>query len=214
MISRLLVASCVVGALILGGPVRAQEATPASTPIPYPSLGVETGVWNGGQAAFWDLDIIDSYRLFGAPERAKGYKPDQPIVFSHQIHVQQNKMECQFCHWNVAKSSYAAIPEVETCMGCHRFVDGRSDRGKEDIKTLREHYEKNEPIPWVKVHVMPDHVRFNHKRHVKAGIGCHECHGQVPEMVEGQRVTSMKMGWCIDCHREKGTSIDCWTCHK
>jgi hypothetical protein len=24
----------------------------------------------------------------------------------------------------------------------------------------------------------------------------------------------MKMGWCLDCHRQRGASIDCWTCHK
>jgi hypothetical protein len=23
----------------------------------------------------------------------------------------------------------------------------------------------------------------------------------------------MKMGWCISCHRERGASIDCLTCH-
>ena len=70
------------------------------------------------------------------------------------------------------------------------------------------------PIEWNKVHVMPDHVRFNHKRHVTAGVSCQECHGQIPEMEKVERVSSMKMGWCISCHRERGTSIDCWTCHK
>jgi hypothetical protein len=61
--------------------------------------------------------------------------------------------------------------------------------------------------------VFPDHAKFNHKRHVKAGVACQECHGQVPEMEVVERVSSMKMGWCIDCHRQRGTSIDCLVCH-
>lgn len=180
----------------------------------YPKLGVRAGVWNDGQAALWDLNIIDHFHYFGPPERARGYQPDQPINFSHVTHVQKNQMECQFCHWNVAKSSYAAIPEVETCMGCHNLILGVTDEQKAEIAKIKEYWEKGEAIPWEKVHVMPDHVRFNHKRHVKAGVGCQECHGQIPEMEKVERVSSMKMGWCLDCHREKGTSIDCYVCHK
>ena len=203
------------------------EAVGAGDPN-YSKVGAYKGVWYDGQAAFWDFNFLDHFRIFGADERAKGYQPKQPINFSHVIHVQQLKMECQFCHWNVAKASYAAIPEVETCMGCHKMVtlaDGMDDKGQPkpkagresgfyEIQKIKKYYEDKQPIPWSKVHVMPDHVRFNHKRHVKAGIGCQECHGQVPEMPVVHRVSSMKMGWCIDCHREKGTSIDCLVCHK
>ena len=74
-------------------------------------------------------------------------------------------------------------------------------------------YDNGEPVPWEKVHVMPDYVKFNHKRHVKAGVACQECHGQVPQMEVVERQSSMKMGWCLDCHRERGASIDCGVCH-
>lgn len=196
-------------------PVDAQDA-PAPTPTPvveldqYTGVDVRAGVWNDGQAALWDLNIIDFFRLFGAESRARGYRPEQPINFSHVVHVQKNKMDCQYCHWSVSKAAYAAIPEVESCMGCHKIVKTDSP----EIKKLKEYYDKGQPVPWVKVHVTPDHVFFNHKRHVKAGVACHECHGQIPRMPVVERVSSMKMGWCIDCHRQKGTSIDCYTCHK
>ena len=196
---------------------------------PYEVINPRAGVWNDGQAAFWDLPFIDHFKLFGADERARGYQPAQPIKFSHVRHVQKNKMECQYCHWTVNKSPYAAIPEVETCVGCHKFIQGGSEGdapdasaavkkeaevSKAEVKKLLAYAERGEQIPWAKVHVMPDHVKFNHKRHVKAGVGCQECHGQIPAMPVVQRVTSMKMGWCIDCHRTKGTNIDCATCHK
>lgn len=180
----------------------------------YPDVGKRKGVWNNGQAALWDLNVLDHFHYFGPEERARGYSPEQPIKFSHITHVQKNRMDCQFCHWNVTKSPYASIPEVQTCMGCHSIVKGTTEEQKTEIQKIEEYWEKGEPIPWIKVHVMPDHVKFNHKRHVKAGVACQECHGQVPEMEQVERVSSMKMGWCVDCHREKGTSIDCYVCHK
>lgn len=177
------------------------------------SLGVNAGVYAGGQAAFWDLHLIDHFRYFGPPERVRGHKPEQPVKFSHVTHVQKKQIECQFCHWTVAKSPYAAIPEVETCDGCHKMVGGTDKWQQDEIQKVKDAAKNNSPIAWQKVHVMPDYLRFNHKRHVKAGVACHECHGQVPEMDVVERVSSMKMGWCVGCHREKGVSIDCYTCH-
>lgn len=195
---------------------QTEDVGPLSTSAiagPYKELSKDAGVWNDGQAALWDLNILDHYHYFGPKQRAKGHKPEQPIKFSHIIHVQKNKMDCQYCHWSVAKAAYAAIPEVETCMGCHKLVKGADPASQAEIKKLDEYWAKGEPIPWVKVHVMPQHVNFNHKRHVKAGVSCQECHGQVPNMAEVERVSSMKMGWCVDCHRQRGASIDCYTCH-
>jgi hypothetical protein len=179
----------------------------------YTEIGPRAGVWKDGQAALWDLNVLDHFRLFGHKERVRGHAPEQPIKFSHVTHVQNRKIECQFCHWTVGKSPFAAIPEVETCMGCHKVVAGTEQWQKDEIAKVAKHFNEGTPIPWAKVHVMPDHVKFNHKRHVKAGVSCHSCHGQIPEMQTVERVSSMKMGWCIDCHRNQGTTIDCNSCH-
>lgn len=200
-------------AAIFWGSSQYIEAQPASTD--YPAVNdVRAGVWNDGQAALWDLHILDHFRYFGPPERLRGYKPEQPIKFSHVTHVQKNQMECQFCHWNVTKSPYAVIPEVETCVGCHKLIPGTTEEQKTEIAKINEYFSKNEPIPWVKVHATPDYLKFNHKRHIKAGMTCQQCHGQVPEMETVERVSSMKMGWCVSCHRQQGASIDCYTCHR
>ncbi|WKZ57348.1 MAG: cytochrome c3 family protein [Bdellovibrionota bacterium] len=228
--------SCCIAttAMAQGSQAPAAAEVPQQEPIlpAYKELDATTGVWNDGQAALWDLNIFDYFHYFGPPERAKGHQPEQPIKFSHITHVQKNKMDCQYCHWSVGKSSYAAIPEVETCVGCHfasyeaqsmaindpaqfsASIPGKEPWQQAEIRKIVEYFHKGEPIPWVKVHVMPAHVNFNHKRHVKAGINCQECHGQVPNMQVVERVSSMKMGWCVDCHRQQGTSIDCLTCHK
>lgn len=60
--------------------------------------------------------------------------------------------------------------------------------------------EKGE-IPWVKVHDVPDFVYFAHKPHVRAGVLCQECHGEVQDdMTVGRRVSELTMGWCLNCH--------------
>lgn len=180
----------------------------------YPTVGKFTGVFNDGKAAPWDFHIIDYFRLFGAVERARGYRPEQPIKFSHVVHVQKLKMDCSYCHWSVDKSPYAALPSVESCMNCHNQVQASNKpEWDAEIKKLLEFYNKEEQIPWVKVHVQPAFVKFNHEAHVRGGVACHECHGQVAEMPVVERASSMKMGWCVECHRQRGASIDCYTCH-
>jgi cytochrome c553 len=97
---------------------------------------------------------------------AKG--PVQPINFSHKIHAGTNQMDCKYCHYGAANSPWANIPAVSTCMGCHKIVA----TDKPEIQKLTGFYDRGEQVPWVKVHYVPDHVKFNHKRHVRAGVRC------------------------------------------
>jgi hypothetical protein len=139
-----------------------------------------------------------------------GYHPDQPIKgFSHKVHAEQKKIPCEYCHSSARRSAVAGIPPMNTCMGCHKIV--RTDAP--DIKLLTEKYEKNEPIEWTKVHDLPDFVRFTHKRHVQSGLDCAECHGDVKTMDTVQQVAPLQMGWCVDCHKQKGAPTACFTCH-
>jgi len=76
-----------------------------------------------------------------------------------------------------------------------------------------EYWDKQVPIPWVRVNGLPDHVYFPHMMHIRARIDCSVCHGQVSSMERISRTASLKMGWCLGCHRQHKASIDCWTCH-
>ena len=77
-------------------------------------------------------------------------------------------------------------------------------------------------IEWIRVHRLPDHVRFTHQRHVLSGVACRECHGAVEEMQAVRQVSPLSMGWCLECHRreqakrpvELARLTDCTTCHK
>ena len=157
---------------------------------------------------------------------------EQPILYSHKLHAGRLEIDCEYCHFNARKSRHAGVPPTSTCMGCHQYVpaDGRSERAQADLAKLKDFHEKGEPIPWVKVHDLPDFVYFTHKRHVKAGVACQECHGEVQEdMTVAYRVSELNMGWCLNCHKEhpsidenygaqaelrRAEIKDCWTCHQ
>jgi len=153
---------------------------------------------------------------------------EQPIAFPHDRHVKVLGMDCQYCHSSARKEIHAGIPPTQLCMGCHNMV---STEGRPELDKLKTFYADGagEPIPWVKVHDVPDFVYFSHKRHVTAGLDCQECHGPVEDMQVAQRVASLKMGWCLDCHAQhesidenygpkaelrRAELKDCWTCHK
>ncbi|WP_417427928.1 c-type cytochrome [Halpernia sp.] len=119
----------------------------------------------------------------------KGYKPEQPIYFSHRIHAGENKIDCQLCHSSAKYGKVSEIPSLNVCMNCHRmipeykgkYIEPGKDREfyNDQIKKLYEHVGwnsdtqsytgKTKPIQWTRIHNMPDFVYFNHSQHVVAG---------------------------------------------
>lgn len=145
--------------------------------------------------------------------RSQGYAPDQPIKFSHALHVGQNQIECQYCHSSVEKSRHASIPGTQICMNCHKYVQQGPKYGKDEIAKIYEYsgwdpdkgkfVQAPKNIEWVKIHNLPDHVYFNHAQHVKVGgIKCQTCHGKVEEYEVMKQFAPLSMGWCINCHRQ------------
>ncbi len=131
----------------------------------------------------------------------EGYSPKQPIPFSHKLHAGAMKMECRYCHTGAFKSAHASVPSVNVCMNCHSVVKVTSPY----IQKIREAYQSGKPIEWVRVHELPDHVRFNHKRHISKGVACETCHGNVREMEVITQKAPLTMGWCLQCHRGQTT---------
>lgn len=139
--------------------------------------------------------------------------PQQPIDFNHQIMVSAG-MECLYCHNAANQSPAAGIPSVQKCMGCHTII--ATDRP--GVQQLAGYWEREEPIPWVRVYQVPRFVFFSHQVHVTAGgLNCERCHGDVGNMVEVYRVVDMNMGWCLNCHNQQPNADqlkDCVVCHR
>ena len=148
----------------------------------------------------------------------QGYKPEQPIAFSHELHAGINGVDCNYCHHTARHSKSAGIPSANVCMNCHTYIN-EGPSGKEEIQKIYdavgfdpekgryiEDYQQK-PIKWVRIHNLPDLAYFNHSQHVVAGgVECQECHGAIEEMEVVEQHSSLTMGWCINCHRD--TEID------
>jgi hypothetical protein len=136
--------------------------------------------------------------------------PEQPVAFSHKVHVGDRGISCTYCHQGVATTANALLPSTETCMDCHRVVKPDSP----DIKKVAAAFQAGEAIEWVRVTDLPDFVRFTHRRHIQAGVDCMSCHGDVSRMDRVYKANSLTMGTCLSCHNQMGASTDCLTCHQ
>ncbi len=135
--------------------------------------------------------------------------PEQPIPFSHRLHSGIKEIQCQFCHPYVGRSINPGIPPVEKCLYCHNYIIPKHPQ----ILKVHRYFNTDTPTPWVKANYLAEHVVFNHQRHIKKEVACQECHGPVEKMdrILGK---NFKMGFCIECHREKKANLDCWlACH-
>jgi len=145
----------------------------------------------------------------------QGYAPEQPIKFSHKLHAGKWGIECQYCHSGASKGKSAVIPSVNVCMNCHKGIKSGPEHGTKEIGKIydaigwdvdKQQYKEGynqEPVEWVRIHNLPDHVYFNHAQHVNAGqVECQTCHGEIQEMDVVEQHSTLGMGWCIDCHRD------------
>ena len=121
----------------------------------------------------------------------------QPVQFSHKHHSGDDGIDCRYCHTSVETSSSAGMPPTKTCMNCHSQIWADSPY----LAPVRESWRTGKPIEWVRVHDLPDYVYFNHSIHVKKGVGCSTCHGNVAQMPVVYQASSLQMEWCLQCHR-------------
>jgi hypothetical protein len=83
-----------------------------------------------------------------------------------------------------------------------------------EIQRLRTYFDKNTPVRWARVVKEPDFVFFNHSPHVAKDIRCQQCHGSIETMAQVRLDHTLSMTVCVDCHRQRGVSTDCYTCHR
>ncbi|MFP3940319.1 MAG: cytochrome c3 family protein [Thermoanaerobaculia bacterium] len=132
-----------------------------------------------------------------------GYRPEQPVPYSHALHAGELRLDCRYCHAGVEVSAVASVPPTEVCMNCHALVG----RDLESLEPVRASAADGEPLRWVRVHDLPDYAFFDHSMHVGAGVGCSSCHGDVASMEVVTQVEPLSMAWCLECHRDPGPHL-------
>ena len=140
--------------------------------------------------------VITAY--FHPRNSAIGYAPQQPVPYSHALHVGELGLDCRYCHTTVEHAATASIPAAEICMNCHKTVHPESTK----LLPVREAVETGKPIAWVRVHDLADFAYFDHSVHVNAGVGCVSCHGRIDRMEVVSQQEKLTMSWCLDCHRD------------
>jgi hypothetical protein len=136
---------------------------------------------------------------------------EQPIRFNHIHHKEVAKLNCTFCHRYVENYRAAGIPNIELCQACHSS-DAISKR-PEAIKVVG-YVKSAKKIPWQRMYELPLHVVFPHWIHIRNNIDCSICHGVTGTSDRPTKMVDRNyMQWCVDCHKKRGASIDCYTCH-
>ncbi|MBU1170635.1 MAG: cytochrome c family protein [Proteobacteria bacterium] len=162
----------------------------------------------------------------------------QPFDFNHAIHMDLVDEGCESCHLFREDGTYAGVPTLDQCSGCHE--DAQSDSPDEEI-FVNEYVANQQEVPWLIYSKQPDCVFFSHAVHVKtAEMECAECHGDIGtseslKVYRENRITGysqdiwganiaglkkntwdrMKMDDCGSCHLERmGSKGPCFQCHK
>ena len=213
-------------------------------------MGVLMGLFAAVSSYAADTPLSAPMTAAPMTEDQSGPEIEQPIEFPHFRHAGDPNKEhpekggmqinCMYCHTFARRSAVAGIPPLQKCIGCHQSIE--SVRETPRIKKLFEYWEGSAdgkiaartPVPWKKVHDLPDFVSFSHERHVQRFVFqqgkpaqevCAYCHGDVKTMTVARRSKSLSMGWCVSCH-EKDHLVDasstntsngpndCWQCHK
>lgn len=150
------------------------------------------------------IGIIAFFWYYGSPKYTDvGYRPTQPVPYSHKLHAGDLGIDCRYCHTNVEKSAVANVPPTQTCMNCHTVIKKNSP----NIAPVKKSWETGTPIQWTRVHMLPNYAYFNHSAHVTSGVGCESCHGNVAQMEVVEQKKPLSMSWCLDCHRNPVSNL-------
>ena len=138
-------------------------------------------------------------------------KPQQPIAYTHTVHINKVNLPCVYCHEGAETGSQASIPTINKCWECHESA--ATDRP--EIKRIAALVEQKRDIEWQRVYgwVRESHVRFNHEPHFRNKIDCTTCHGDVSKMTVAEKVVNHTMDFCLSCHDGKKATRECMACH-
>jgi hypothetical protein len=194
-------AAIVLIVIVLGGAILSRTMPAEDSGTVSPASGQSSPVFTPAHRT-----VGDAIREFFAARP----KPVQPIAYTHKVHL-ANGMQCTDCHVGVDQGPDARIPSVNFCMTCHQVIAV----DKPEIKKLAAYRARGEDIPWQRVYGFEPsaHVKFNHAPHIRAGVDCAKCHGDMRTQTVAERKVDHTMGFCVDCHKQQNAPVDCLTCH-
>jgi menaquinone reductase, multiheme cytochrome c subunit len=165
-------------------------------------------------------------------------RKQQPLDFLHKTHAEKSGVaDCSECHTIREDGTFAGLPPMEKCAGCHSERVGES---KAEAILVDRYIKPSHDTPWLVYARQPANVWFSHAIHVKrAKLQCSECHSTYGESdtlraYEVNRISGysrdiwgrsmsrlrrlpgdgMKMSDCENCHQKHNVEVGCLGCHQ
>jgi len=162
----------------------------------------------------------------------------QPLDFLHKTHAEKSGLtDCSECHTIREDGTFAGMPAMEKCAGCHSDKIGESTA---EATLVSDYIKPGHETPWLVYSRQPANVWFSHAIHVKrAQLSCDECHAtygtsDAAKIYQVNRISGysrdvwgpsmsrlgraphegMKMSDCEACHAKHNIEVGCLGCHE
>jgi len=146
----------------------------------------------------------------------------QPVSFSHKVHAEKAGSKCEDCHALRPDGTFAGIPPLEKCAGCHAAPMGTTPAEKAFID---QYVTPGRDPQWGDYAHQPENVFFSHAAHIRSGkVKCEDCHGDMgksdtlppysEDRISGYSPETMSMDTCIECHQRDKVVDTCLECHQ
>ncbi len=107
--------------------------------------------------------------------------PQQELIFSHEHHATDQKIECQLCHASIDTTSSSAempVPSMTTCVSCHE-----EKQASKNCESCHRNFVSLVPDDHRSGNFKKDHRMVTRLGMIK--VSCSSCHGE---------------SFCQDCH--------------
>lgn len=132
--------------------------------------------------------------------------------------------QCMFCHQAIGAETSPGLTTLRAAAGLNGEVKApvewkRIHRMPDHVRFVHEaHVRFLTANPEVIGNVPPQNAAaiqaaIDGGTTVPAAMICSTCHGDVASMAAVKQVEPLKMGQCVNCHRDNGAPTDCAVCH-
>lgn len=133
---------------------------------------------------------------------------ERGLVFSHALHVGDEKLECVSCHEGAEVEEAPGMPALDSCAVCHDQLDEKAPPERH-VATLFD----AEGFRAVRASRLDDEVKFIHLAHVGSVQDCAACHRGIDANRVVDASVAVDMAACERCHAERKLPNDCADCH-